>query len=165
MRKQREHFLTLFSATRSSEIPKLLENFIRFDNGQKNNEKIVLFGELEMLRVLEVSTLGCLTEFSKLLLNIFYQVQSIDVTLSGIAPACIYAFLSNKAEKYHRILETLKKLKPDTRPEKILLDFDQAAAQAFRKNLRSPICLNIFSTFSKFLRKVAEMIRKRYSYS
>ena len=65
----------------------------------------------------------------------FYQLYSIQVSLSGIAPAFIYAFLPNKTEKtYHRFLEALKKLALDSRPEKCLLDFEQAAIQAFQKN-------------------------------
>ena len=55
VRKQREEALPLSPATRSFEIPELFKKFIRFDSGQNDHERIILFGDLEMLRVLEKS--------------------------------------------------------------------------------------------------------------
>ena len=51
-RKQREEVLPVSPATRSFEIPELFKNFIRFDSGQNDHERIILFGDPEMLRVL-----------------------------------------------------------------------------------------------------------------
>ena len=87
-----------------------------------------------MLPVLETSNFWLADGTFKVTPKMFYQLYSIHVSLSGIAPACIYAFLPNKTEKtYHRFLEALKILVPDSRPEKNLLDFEQAAIQAFQK--------------------------------
>ena len=95
----------------------------------------------------------------------FYQLYSIHVSLSGIAPACIYAFLPNKTEKtYHRFSEALKILVPDSRPEKILLDFEQAAIQAFQKNFPETKLSGCFFHLSQsFMRKIGELgLKKDY---
>ena len=54
-RKQREEVLPVSPATRSFEIPELFKNFIRFDSGKNDHERIILFGDPEILRVLEKS--------------------------------------------------------------------------------------------------------------
>ena len=73
-----------------------------------------------MLRVLETSNFWLADGTFKVTPKMFYQLYSIHVSLSGIAPACIYAFMPNKTEKiYHRFLEALKILVPDSRPEKM----------------------------------------------
>ena len=79
-----------------------------------------------MLRVLETSNFWLADRTFKVT-PMFYQLYSIQVSLSGI-----YAFLPNKTVKtYHHFLEALKILAPDTRPKKNLLNFEQAAIQAF----------------------------------
>ena len=46
-----------------------------------------------------------ITTTFKITPKMFYQLYSIHVSVSGIAPACIYAFLPNKTEKtYNRFL-------------------------------------------------------------
>ena len=55
MRQQREHVLPVSSATRNFEIPELFRNFERFDSVQYDHQRIIFFGDPEMLRVLEKS--------------------------------------------------------------------------------------------------------------
>ena len=57
-RKQREEVLPVSPATRSFEIPELFKNFIRFDSGQNDHERIILFGDPEMLLCLKHPTFG-----------------------------------------------------------------------------------------------------------
>ena len=60
---------------------------------------------------------------SKLNPEMFYQVYSIHVSVSGI-----YAFQLNKTEKtYDRFLQALIDWAPNCQPEKFLLHFEQAA--------------------------------------
>ena len=97
--------------------------------------------------------------------KMFCQLYFIHVSLSGIAPACIYAFLPNKTEKtYHRFLEALKILNPDSRPGKSLLDFEQAAIQAFQKKFpESKLSGCFFHLSQRFMRKIAELgLKKDY---
>ena len=118
-----------------------------------------------MLRVRETSNFWLADGTFKVTPKMFYQLYSIHVSLSGIAPACIYAFLPNKTEKtYHRFLEALKILVPDSRPEKILLDFEQAAIQAFQKNIPETKLSGCFFHLSQsFMRKIGELgLKKDY---
>ena len=94
-RKQREEVLPVSPATRSFEIPELFKNFIRFDSGQNDHEKIILFGDPEMLRVLETFNFWLADGTLKVTPKMFYQLYSIHLSLSEIAPACKYAFLPN----------------------------------------------------------------------
>ena len=73
-RKQREEVLTVSQATRSFEIPELFKSFIRFDRGQNDHERIILFGDLEMLRVLETSNFSLADGTFKLTPKMFYQL-------------------------------------------------------------------------------------------
>ena len=133
MCKQREQVLP---ATRNFEILELIENFVRFDGGQYDHERIFFnFSNPEMIRVLESSNFWLADGTFKGTPKIFSEFYSVHVSLSEITPACIYAFLPIKTEKtHHRFLEALKNLTPDSKPEKFLLDFEQAAFKAFRKN-------------------------------
>ena len=162
-RKQREEVLPVSPANRSFKIPELFKNFTRFDSGQNNHERIILFGEPEMLRVLETSNFWLADGTFKVTPKMFYQLYSIYVSLSGIAPACIYAFLPNKTEKtYHRFLEALKILAPDRRPEKILLDYEQAAIQAIHKNFpESKLSGCFFNLSQSFMRIIVELGLKK----
>ena len=110
-----------------------------------------------MLRVLKTSNFWLADGTFKGTPKKFYQLYSIHVSLSGIAPACIYAFLPNKTEKtYHRFLEALKIQIPDSRPEKILLDFEQAAGE-----IKLSGCFYHLS--QNFMKKIAELgLKKDY---
>ena len=81
------------------EIPEIFENFIRYDSGSNDHERIILCGDPEMLRVLEKSSFWLADGTFKITPKMFYQLYSIHVSVSGTAPACIYAFLPNKTEK------------------------------------------------------------------
>ena len=83
-RKQREEVLPVSPATRSFEKPELFKNFIRFDSGQNDHERIILFGDPEMLRVLETSNVWLADGTFKVTPEMFYQLYSIHVSLSGI---------------------------------------------------------------------------------
>ena len=83
--------------------------------------------------------------------EMFYQLYSIYVSLLGEAPACLYAFLPNKLEKKHIIVSKKppKKLTPDKKHEKFLLDFQQAALRAFQKNFPESKLSGCFFIFLK----------------
>ena len=84
------------------DILEFFENFIRYDSGSNDHEQIILCGDPEMLRVLEKSFFWLADGTFEITLKMFYQLYSIHVSVSGIAPACIYALLPNKS--YRNIL-------------------------------------------------------------
>ena len=151
-RKQREEVLPVSPATRSFGIPELFKNFIRFDSGQNDHERIILFGDPEMLHVLETSNFWLADGTFKVTPKMFYQLYSIHVSLSGIAPACIYAFLPNKTEKtYHRFLEALKILALIVDLKKLNWILSRPLFKRFRKIFPRPSCRDVSSIFHKVL--------------
>ena len=112
-----------------------------------------------MLRALEKSKLWLANGNFKVTPKMFYLLYSIHISISGIALACIYAFLSkNRKKTYHRFSEALKTLVPDKKPEKFLLDFEQAAIQANQKNFpESKLSGCFFHLSQNFMRKIAKL--------
>ena len=112
-----------------------------------------------MLRVLERSSFWLADGTFKITQKMFYQLYSIQVSVSGTAPACFYAFLPNKTEKtYNRFLQALIDLAPNCRPEKIFLDFEQAALRSFQKTFpeaHSSGCF--FHLLQNYMRKTNEL--------
>ena len=62
-------------------------------------ERILLCGDPEMLRVLEKSSFWLANGTFKFAPKMFYQLYSIHVSVSGVAPACLYLFLPMKIKK------------------------------------------------------------------
>ena len=158
-RKQLDVNMPPSPVARNFEIPEIFENFIRYDSGSNDHERIILCGDPEMLRVLEKSSFWLADGTFKITPKMFYQLYSIHVSVSGIAPACIYAFLPNKTEKtYNRFLQALIDLAPNCRPEKILLDFEQAALQSFQKTFPEAHLSGCFFHLSQsYMRKINEL--------
>ena len=98
MRKQREQVLPVSPATRIFEIHELFRKFVRFDSGQYDHDMIFLFGDPEMIRVLEKLHFCLSVGTFKITPKTFYHLYSIPVINLGIAPACIYAFSPNETE-------------------------------------------------------------------
>ena len=119
-----------------------------------------------MLNVLEKPKFWMADGTLKVAMKLFYQLYSIHISLSRIAPACIYLFLLNETEKtYQRFLEALKILAPDSKPEKKkLLDFKQAAIQAFPKIFpESKLSGCFFHLSQNFMKKIVELgLKKDY---
>ena len=69
--------------------------FNRHDSGSKDQEMIARSGVPKILEV-SINPLWLAVETFKITPKMFYGLYSILVIVSGIAPACIYAFLRNK---------------------------------------------------------------------
>lgn len=66
--------------------------------------------------------------------ELFYQLYTVHVTIQGYNPPCIYVLLPNKTEKsYNRLAAALQNLAPLSNPQRILMDFEKAAMNAFSK--------------------------------
>ena len=104
MRKQQEKSLLLSPAAK---------NFVRFDSGQNNQEKLILFGDPEMLRVLKNSNFWLADWTFKNTLKTFINFL---LYILGVTPSGKYNFLPNKTEK--NILSFLRSPKNAT-PESV----------------------------------------------
>ena len=158
-RKQLDVVMALIPVARKFEIPEFFENFIRYDSGSNDHERIILCSDPEIMKVLEKSSFWLADGTFKITPQMFYQLYSIHVCVSGIAPACIYPFLPNQTERtYNRFLQALIDLAPNCRPEKNLLDFEQAALQSFQKKFSEAHLSGCFFHLSQSnMRKINEL--------
>ena len=144
-RKQLDVNMRPIPVARNFEIPEIFENFIRFDSESNDHERIILCGDPEMLRVLEKSSFWLADGTFKITPKIFYQLYSIHVSVSGIVPGCIYAFLPNKTEKtYHRFLQALIDLAPNCWPEKKFVRFWASCSSVLPKNIPRSTLIGLF---------------------
>ena len=108
-----------------------IPEFLLYDSGKHDRERILVFGVPSMKTVLESSKFWLGDGGFKLSPKNVYQIYSLHVYVLGIAPACLYAVLPKKTEKtYNRLLDALGTFAPDCKPDKILLDFEIASINA-----------------------------------
>ena len=114
-------------------IPEKFKDFVAFGKGKDEPERFIIFALTEMRFLLETTKdlwLGYGTFEQRP--NMFYQLYTIHVTIGGYNPPCIYALLPNKIEKtYHDFTQALLPLIPNGNLEKIMMDFEKAAVNAF----------------------------------
>ena len=96
----------------------------------------------------------------KVVPSLFFQLYTIHFELvPGINSAAVYCLVQNKTQAvYVRILDEIKRLIPLANPEKILLDFEKAAINAFTAaypNTRILGCY--FHLTQSILRKVSDI--------
>ena len=120
---------------RHFDITDKFQEFLRYDSGKDDHERILVFGDPYMTSVLKSSKFWLGVGTFKLSLKNFYQMYTLHVYVLGIAPACLYALLPNKTEKtYSRLLVALDTFAPGYKPDTILLDFEIAPIIAFQKH-------------------------------
>ena len=82
-----------------------------------------------------------------------------DTSINGYNPPCIYALLPNKREKtYERLLIAVKEKIPNSRPTRILVDFEKAVMNAFQKSFTDATLSGCyFHLCQSFVRKINEV--------
>ena len=87
----------------------------------------------EMLLLLETTKDLCFGDGTfKQCLDMFYELNTFHVTIGGYNPTCIYVLLPNKTEKkYHDFTQALLQLIPKANPERVIMDFEKPAVNAF----------------------------------
>ena len=104
---------------RHFDIPDTFQEFLRYDSGKDDHERILIFGDPYTTSVLEGSKFWLAVGTLKLSPTNFYQIYTLHVYILGSALACLYALLPNKTEKtYSRLLDALDAFAPDCKPDK-----------------------------------------------
>ena len=96
----------------------------------------------------------------KLLPSLFFQLYTIHFkSVPGINSATVYCLLQNKTQAvYVRALDEIKRIISLANPEKILLDFESAASNAFTATYpNARILVWYFRLTQSILRKVNEI--------
>ena len=84
---------------RHFDIPDTFQEFLQYDSGKDDHERILILGDLYMPSILEGSKFWLAEGTFKLSHKNFYQIYTLHVHILGIAPACLYALLPNQNGK------------------------------------------------------------------
>ena len=84
---------------RHFDIPDKFREFLRYDSGKDDHERILVFCDPYMTSVLESFKFWLGNGTFKLSPKNFNQIYTLHVYVPGIAPACLYALLPNKTKK------------------------------------------------------------------
>jgi MULE transposase domain/FLYWCH zinc finger domain len=114
-------------------IPQQFDDMILYDSGP-GQDRTIIIGCNELLDGLARAKLWLADGTFKVVPSIFFQLYSIHFELvPGITPAAVYCLVQNKQRTvYDNLLTTVKNMIPLAAPERILVDFEQAAIGAFR---------------------------------
>jgi hypothetical protein len=115
-------------------IPETFNGMVLFDSGA-GPDRIILLGCDELLDGLARSDVWLADGTFKVVPSVFFQLYSIHFNFgAGINPAGLYCLLPDKtAATYGRVLDQLRILVPLASPRTVLVDFEKAAMNAFRK--------------------------------
>ena len=108
------------------------EQFLIYDSGIGDNDRILIFGAPDELQLLRDSPHWFCDGTFKVSPGIFFQVYTIHAMVNGQVIPCIYALLPNKTEvQYNRLFRHVSDaLNRENHPEDILTDFERAAINA-----------------------------------
>ena len=110
-------------------------NFVLWDSGMGDDNRMVLFGTDVSLSWLEAYPRlladGCFDVSPAVCL----QVYTAHAMVGGSAFPCFYALMVRKDEgSFRAMLGKLKELRPALNPGSVLTDFEMAARNAFRRS-------------------------------
>ena len=126
-------------------------SFLVHNAGKERHERIVVFGDSEIINYLQSSPSRLANGTFKLSPNMFYQLYTVHIQGPGIAPACVYGFLPNKTEStYKRLLDISLSTLPNAVPDKVLIDFELAAMKTFEPVPFEPRVTDGFQTYTSF---------------
>ena len=103
------------------------EQFLMFDSGQGDTNRIFIFGPNQSLQLLLQSQNWFVDGTLKVCPQIFFQVYTNYAQINGRILPCIYALLTNKTEEtYTRLFKEVEQHVANS-PTDILMDFERAA--------------------------------------
>ena len=113
-------------------FPDQFQDLILFDSGS-GSDRLILLRKRELLDGLARAKLWLADGTFKVVPSLFFQLYTMHFELvPGINSAAVYCLVQNKTQAvYVRILDVIKRMIPLANPEKILLDFGNAAINAF----------------------------------
>ena len=118
---------------RHIDVPDEFAPFLLQDSGKDDEERIPIFGDATMKKLLNLSNTWLVDGTFKLSPEFFYQIYTIHVELHSLASPCVYVLLPDITEEICNSMIEL--LSEETNPNsgKILADFVKAALDASSK--------------------------------
>ena len=108
-------------------------NFILWDSGEDDVNRILMFGTEENLVILEQHRHWFMDGTFKVAPEMFFQVFTIHALVDKSALPLIYVLLQDKSEaSYIRVFQKVCQLKPILNPLSMMADFEKASQNAVR---------------------------------
>ena len=139
--------------------------FLLYDSGP-GGARTLIFSTTRNLELLQAAEAWFADGTFKVVPEIFFQLYTLHVLREGRVIPCVYALLPNKQEiTYQAFLSEVLRLKPGLNPRSVLVDFEQAAINAFHAVFPNSTLKGCFYHLSQNIyRKVqAEGLQERYA--
>jgi len=108
------------------------ENFVLYDSGVGDNNRILIFGTMQNLSILSTCRTWLADGTFDTAPSLFSQIYTIHGIKHGHTFPLVYALLPDKTQAtYARMVHALKTLKPTLDPGLILVDYEKAAINVF----------------------------------
>lgn len=108
------------------------EEFLLFDSGADDIDRIIMFGTHENLSILRSCSRWYVDGTFECAPKYFYQMFTIHGMRRERIFPLVYALLPDKKKTtYRRVLAELKSLQPDLCPRSVMMDFEVATMKAF----------------------------------
>lgn len=102
------------------------------------DSRILIYASPEQLRILQTSVDFLVDGTFKVVPEVFYQLYIIHAVYRGHVVPVIYALLRKKnAETYTELLDEIVKIAPNWSPATVMMDFEQASINAFKRKFPS----------------------------
>jgi len=110
------------------------QDFLLFDSGSDDNNRMLIFGTRDNIRLLETTAHWFLDGTFKTAPALFVQLYTVHALVNGRTIPCIYALLQNKTqETYIRLFEKLTTLNVNLKPTSIMIDFELAVINSLER--------------------------------
>ena len=135
------------------------QNFLIFDSGVADPDRILIFSSEQQLQFLSISDHWFADGTFKVCLEVFFQVYSIHAEQGGKIFPCVFALLPNKTEvTYTRFYQEVFNRIDGDGPEDILTDFERSALNALnnvkpqveKKECFYHFCANVWKHIQNF---------------
>lgn len=135
------------------------QNFIFYDSGVQDSQRIIIFGTEENATHARHSTVLLADGTFKVSPSEFYQVYIIYYQLFGKILPAFYCLLPSKSETtYSRLFEQLKIIMEDNHPDYFIVDHENAVIKTFKEQFpTTKIRLCLFHFGQTIFRKIAEL--------
>lgn len=98
-----------------------------------NMRRVIVFGTDTMLDQLCSSNTIMIDGTFKVVPKLYYQLFTLHAVRGNFVIPCLYCLLPNKTqETYQHLFETIKLIRPNFTPQRVVMDFEQASMQAIR---------------------------------
>ena len=131
------------------------QQFLLFDSGIGDVERLLIFGTTQMLALLRDSNSWFADGTFKVVPSQFFQLYTLHCEKDGYIIPCIYALMTNKSEiAYRKLFSKLVELEPELNPTRIMVDFEKAAINALEDQFISVISGCFFHLSQNLYRQI-----------